>query len=86
MEYRKVRIDHGKVIQAEAKQYGNRKGEGGLGGLGGLGGAKGTTRHSRQMAQGFDIYNNLSVYVPKMVCGRRRICFAKFPCWEGRYG
>jgi len=27
-EYRNVRIDHGKVIQAEAEQYGNRKGEG----------------------------------------------------------
>ena len=27
MEYRNVRIDHGKVIRTEAKQYGDRKGE-----------------------------------------------------------
>ena len=29
MEYKNIRIDNGKAIQAEAKQYGNRKGEGG---------------------------------------------------------
>ena len=72
MEYKNIRIDHGKVIQIEAKQYGNRREEGGtvIGET-----KKEITRPSRQMAQGFDIYSNLSAHALRMVCSRRRIVF-----------
>ena len=78
MEYRNGRVDHGKVIQAEAKHMVIGKGRGDSDWR-----TRGITRHSRQMTQDFGVCSNLSARAPRMACGMRRILFCQVPLLGG---